>query len=745
MRLYKTTSEAPYMSWAAAALHAATNDPVAIGAGPAPNPATGGGRGFAAGRVADAGIARGLALGEMMLLKALDAAAPEARDSEALGLLAHTLTRAGRPADAYAALLGKYAYLGSAPAAAATTAAAAASPTSPTTPAGGAAEEAAASPAPAPAPTADPAGEASQAGTADGKDGRGRSPGPFQPVDQLRYSAVLLAHAAARVSAGASAGTASGTVVAVTVAEGKAVADPAGGHAVGTWKAAQAAFGALVALLPDQAEDYAVAQGLAYTTAWVLAERVAAAADAAAVTAALAPLADATGDITGLAAVDAHLRPFAASSGAVNTANRTSALSVLLQQAVRCEIAARVVAAGGDAAKVAAASAALEAGAASYAKLLARYIASIGSKACCFGDIRPLLAPFAPATTAGAPATASSSSSAVSLAAFLNPEPAILSLPFSPVSAPGEASDVSASRPLFRFSFVVPAAATAAHLAPALAATRAADKPDTAFRASITAIVSAGRVAAAAAGMLDADGAPRRRKYDEKKGGAGAADETDPHGVAFALAPASELVLSAEQDKTLADARARVRRYTTALQVQRYIGALGLGSGASSSSATPAAVESARASVAELVAAWEGTLPLADAATGAGADGVNEGDDIVLLAAHLLWDVAFVLLGRAEEEAEGAAGLPHLFAGRQALIEASILMTAGGSLSAANPQFKSGLVRTYAWFGAGASMLTAYRTLRIKHITTDTLAHTVLPHVARSSWKEAVKALGEGA
>jgi hypothetical protein len=94
MRLVKLgPAEPAHAALVALAYHAIVSEPPSVSASaPAPHAITGGGRGWGLAAV-PAAEARKLALAETVLLRALDAAPPEARHSEALGLLIHTMVR----------------------------------------------------------------------------------------------------------------------------------------------------------------------------------------------------------------------------------------------------------------------------------------------------------------------------------------------------------------------------------------------------------------------------------------------------------------------------------------------------------------------------------------------------------------------------------------------------------------------------------------------------------------------------
>lgn len=699
MRLYKQSNNADFCYWSALAIHMTTNNPVADPATspalPAPSPVTGGGRGYLVSTIADPAIARSLTLAEMLITKALDSQKPEERSSEAIGLLIHTLVRAGKPIDAYAALVGKYAYLAPATSSAATTAAvdakdidAAGTPTgaSDTSTGGGSG--------------GDGAGTAGSGfgmvETADGKGGRGKSPGPFLHVEQLRYAAYLLTIAAA--TAATSSGGASPAITPLVVTPSSSThvpVDPSGGHAAGTWAAAQAAYAALITHGGEQsAEDWAIHQGLAFASAWMAAEKLSsavAAGDGKAVSALLLPVTAAGATISGVAAVDDALRAFASlgssSSTEIPASKRGSALSVILHQAVRLQLAKSVIDGDGASATIkATAQSSFDAGCAAFAGLVARYVSGMGSRACTFSDLEPFLHTLLPAVPpSSSSATAAAATTAAGIASsFLYSASSnlpILSMPYAPVTLPvGSSSDTSPVQQLFTWSFIVPAAVVTSVVVPLLSSLREGNRPDAGMKDEINAIIVAAKTTAAATGAAGAGrggaasaavskpaaaavvddedsgvsikvGGGGKGGKGKKQGGGGGGnaaktdapapapaaaandsstataaavepgDGGDPHRLAEALAPSTQLPLTPDNEKALASIRSKIRRYTTALQLQRYLGILTLkGRGAlppsSPSSGSPAAVSDAEAAylastVTEITAAWECTLPLA--------------------------------------------------------------------------------------------------------------------------------------
>jgi hypothetical protein len=769
LRLYKATARPMYVQWAACALHVTTASEVACGAGPAPLPLTGGGRGFCLEVLAgDAG--RPLSLAETLLTRCLDALPPAERDSEALGLLFHTLVRTGRPAAALAALEGKYAASE-----------------------GGGGGGAAAIAAP---PPEDDLLEgldevSSEYPFADGRGGRGKVPSAFQPVDTLRYSAYLRSLVA--VGGGGGGGAAAWvppidafcTLLAridsedwayhcglaycwarAAAAALEALLPPAGAGAAG----AAPPLDAVEALLPPEAGE-GVREGAAPGSVALVALHRSLLAPAAA---SLLLGAEARPVAGG---VEASLSP----GGTVpSAAGRGASLAALQLAAVRAELLHRASARSGGGALAGAAGRA----AAAFAALLRGYVATRGNLACCFADVRvfllPLLLP--PAPPPPAPGAL--------LSAFCGAAPQLLSMPFSPSAEVGSSSDAAPAEPLFRWSFS--AAAAAQGVAEALHALRDATRPDAEFRGSLLvtlceaknageAAAAAGRAAraeaaaaAAAAAAVAAASAPPAAKAaggekgkgargkrgkarapprllgssagdeeeeeEEEEGvggaggaappppaaGGGAGGVADPHGLQAALSPPGFLVFPPAQAAALSAARARVRRYTTAAQLLRYLRD-GEGRGRA------AAVE-------ELTTAWAATLPLNAASVAAG--GVKdqgEGDELLLLAVHELWDAAFVALGGGGGGVEGGAASPAArAAARAALLEAACLLAQGACASPHNRQFALAALRTAGWLGSAAGALAAWSSLRVKYTMADALAGALAPHLLRLHWPDAL-------
>jgi len=207
---------------------------------------------------------------------------------------------------------------------------------------------------------------------------------------------------------------------------------------------------------------------------------------------------------------------------------------------------------------------------------------------------------------------------------------------------------------------------------------RSTHRPDAALNAALLiALASSHDAAAAASGTPSASAAEIVADQDAdvvdtlKKGGKGAKgkggaakkavvaaasvtttkaapasfDPKDPHGVQLALAPASHLRLQPEHLLLLHTARSRVRRYSTALQLLRFLGVFslreGVGFGARDSSSatldkdggpTPTALAAAAALVAEATDAWQAGLPLHATAAAAGSDReAGDCDELILL------------------------------------------------------------------------------------------------------------------
>lgn len=802
VKLYGKHPKPLYMAWAGLASHVLAGQPAAgtreeglAAVKPAPNPVTGGGKGITTGRL-EGKDALQVTVAERFLARALDAVAhPQERDADTLGLYLHSLLRQGKAGEAYSALMGKYAYLPSAP--------------SGSTPQGEEKEAAQAgeSEEDMEAAASDSAwleglNEDGSAFTTlpDGLAGRGRVPGPLQPGDQLRYAAQILALRAAW-------GPAAGEATPLPVPEpGKPewrVCDPTGGAAVGSWEAARNAFAALLTQLDSSAGEWDMHAGLAYCHARLLAAATAAATGGAAVEAALAPVLSADGkslssaSITGSAAVNtllaqhtsAHLAAAlgtasssassSASEGSLNN-SRACLLSLLLQQAVRCELAHRV----------AASPTLVQAGHVAYVRIIAAFVRVFGTRQSAFSDLKTLLTPLCRPGSASAgweavPAAVEGLHAPGPVASFLAAEPSLLSLPFLPYAQQGSAAESATASALFAWSFTVPAEVVQSELvAPLLAVWRAACLPNAGLSARVKEVLGAGRAAAVEAGLIDASDITLRTRDirgGAKSGGSNSYDprsppEHDPQGVAWALSARDEYVFTEAHKAVLAEAKAQVRRYTTAMQMLRYVGVTDL-LGCSSSSATAAAAavdqsaapadaaavpagakavpgEAAlRAVASELAAAWEHTLHLL-AASPAESKELGEGDDLLLLCAHALWDLAWAhahardvsngtgsttafggpLSASAPAASEIEESRAHLYASRAYLLESAALLTAAAKHSSQDAQLRLALIRVHAWLAAPSGVLLNAQALKLRYISQETLMHVAYTPFLRAYW-----------
>ena len=811
-----------YMSWAVLALHCATNDGAVSGTdipvSPAPNPITGGGRGIACRAILDAGLLRSLALGETMLVRALDVLGPRERSSEALGLLVHTLVRVGRPADAYRALLGRFCHVQDADASllhllgagcdssveskSVAEVADGKSPFVNSEPDGSVSESAALTPpqkskkgkhlstskgtvVPSLSdkpPSVEPPSFVALpsvrelertaddwiAESADGLEGRGVSPGPLLLVDLLRHAVYLLTLSASlRDSKGLD-----GIPLPLGIGPGGC-----GGHAVGTWEAARSA---ITLLLTDHRtlnlhDDWACHAGLAVVCTQIMVRDVCAAiaSNAGALVASfLSPLSVDCVVLTGDGRVDSSLRPFLldidpgllfsdknnGSTPPISAACRGRALSVILQQAVRLEILHRLkliaVFIGLDCGAL---DLVFESGCTVFVHLLCRYISSLAHKACCFSDVRLFLPTLLPPSHANTVSEGGADSKCVEhiqhfLLAFLGssfekPSSQLgdLSLPFMPVSGVGQSSDQSPLYPQFRFSFAVPRQLVVEKVLPLLERIQCSSRPNAAMDLKLRSAIVSARARA-----LEASDCSEKH-FDERN-----IDPCDPHGVADALQPARELVFSLEEEGEIFSARGKVRAYSTAMQLLRYFGVLSFPSTEDSELSTSeqtvslTAEQTLRAAVDEIVVAWRHTLSLGWAATSGQREGL-EGDDLPILAAHILWEIAFEHFYQASlspQSSSSSANLPsshpsaslkHTYAARQAILESVVILQCALHASEHNAQARLALVKASAWLAAGAQLLTEYRRLRIKHVQCDTLAHLALPHLQRVGFRDAVR------
>ena len=855
LRLAKLTGKPEYSGWAAVSLHAQASAAAEAAQAPAPLAATGGGRGWGLAPPATPAEAACLKMAEMLLARSLEGVAPPRRDSEAVGLWAHTLVRQGRAGEARAALTapgGRHSFVLTPELLAAATAAAAE--------ADGAGADAAAGGARPPQLIALPerALEEDVLVTADGRDGRPLFPGPLQPIEAARYAAYLATAEALQTEAAAAAG-------------GGGTAPPPSQ----LWREAAGAYAALAGSF--DAEDWAYQQGYAYCAARAAALDVAAAdcggggggeaAAAAAIRAACSPLCASAP--TGDARMDAALGPAAcyllhraaaaaAAGGDAGSGDdaagaaaspptpvaaaeggkgpgRGACLGALQLAASRLELAARAASAAP------AASAGLRAAALALlpplqeqvGSLLLGYVAAFGHKACCFSDVRRFLVMLLPATAApavgGSAAAAAAAVSqqqqqlAAQLTAFLDPHARLLAMPFAPRGNAQSASDVAPLQEPLLWSAALPPA-QAARVLDAADAWRRSCAPDSALAGELTRLAAEARDAAAAAATLgpppaaaaasgaaggpalqppaegaagqqqqqqqhaSAGGASKKKGGGKKggkaadkkpqkgggrtagggaaaaftlsdsepeaddacvdavvmtppggggggrpggKGGGGGFDASDPHGLGSVLNPVQQLQYSAPASEALQAIRSRVRRYSTALQLLRFGGRLAPDAG----------------TIDAVVSAWAHTLPLqtllpAPTAAQSGADGnasglglhrdVGEGDELLLLGVHLLWQRGLDALLLRPPAAPAAA--PDALAARASFLEALMLLQLGSASSPYNAQFRLAAARTHGWLGVAAGAFKEWRELRVRHSLADALAWVAAPHVARFSW-----------
>lgn len=555
------------------------------------------------------------------------------------------------------------------------------------------------------------------------------------------------------------------------------------------WAAARDAYSTLLTTI--DADDWAYHTGLAYCEAQLLVVSLSSSLEGAAseeekATAAvscLQPLVLEAGSSTGTAAsgaagADSLLKSAYAAAVAATTSApagsppstvvpRGPLLSLLQLAAVRLEVAARLPPAIAAAPTVAAAIAATTT---QFVALLQLYIRAVGHKACCFGDVSGFLHTLLPGAAAAAPAGVSVNSG---LGGFLGGCPElplqILALPFTPLAPAGSASDAAHADPPFRWSFCV--ATAAAPLLDSLTATAAATRPDEGLQTELTALVAAARDAAleaeaaadaaekekrAAAAAAAAAAKKAAGKGGAKKGGSGggsgaaaaaaAADMDglvdDPHGVQAALSPARALAFTPEQEARKEAIRARIRIYTTAHQLLRYLGATSMPrASVHANGDADAAAARIRAAVQELTAAWACTLPLGTASVG-GQREVQEGDDLLLLAVHGLWDLAFAAAASLSVET-AAGGEPDaaLAAARGFLLESLTLLEAGRVASEYNAQLRLALVRVCAWLGAPGAASQHQTALRVKSLLLDTLGTPLITGAHRFGGGAAVDAM----
>ena len=806
LRLAKATADPAYHFGAAWAMHAAIGPDAAAAAAAAteeaaavalpPNATTGGGRQWLVSRV-EGPAASSLRLADTLMERALDGMPPSERDAERVGLYLHTLVRQGKAAAALAAISagGKYC---EAVGLSASPHASAASPVS-----GSDDDERPC------VPRHELGPEEDVAVIADGRGGRGRSPGLMQEVDYLRHSAYL----ATIVGVERHPITGLGGVISTPASCSEAAA--AAAHAA--WTAALDFYGAL--LLRIDAADWAYHCGVAYSVARLAVLRaegaptagealLSAAAD---LTAAAAVGVGGGAVLVGRSELDALLAgPIAladdAAAAAASAAEapggltalpachpehhvssaRGMLLSALQLLAVRMEVAHRLLqqattaAVPADAHAVIALRGALAAASARYVSLLSGAFAVLSHKACVFSDLKPFLTPLLPLTS-----TAASPAASASVAGFLSPEAPILAMPFSPLAPAGSAADTAPRHALFSWSFTV-SEADAAPFFRLLQSTATVAVPDAQFALQMRRLHAAARQAATASAAAEAASADASllqsleastAKLTVKKGGVGkggsggggkagkkggapppstdgddddhqqqdeaavgsssSSSSTDPHGVQSVLSPVLPVAFTPEQEREVTSARHRVRRFTAAQQLTRYLGRC------SRSPNGVAPLTSADAGrVAALTAAWTHTLPLSALTAAASSQReVEEGDDLVLLAAQGLWELAFTAITDGGE-ASGTLSSPApsaLRAARRHLVESALLLECGAHHSPTNAQFHLAAARVYGWLGLNACVLTHWRALRVKHVLCDTLNYVAMPHVLRLTWLETLK------
>jgi hypothetical protein len=592
---------------------------------------------------------------------------------------------------------------------------------------------------------------------ADGREGRGLSPGCFEPVDAARYAAYLL--------------TLQGETAQVKQAFARLLTD-------------------------FDSEDWAYQTGFASCWAKEQVRAVCAVLDApasdaaglgvllgpfAAVDAALSGATPTEGAaITGVAGVDALLLRGLSSP---STARRGVLLALLQLLSVRLELtqrlrtpalyaalfagqAAEVFAAAADVASrhKAAFDAAFAGAAAQLARVMGVYVRAVGHKACCFGDLLPFLPALLPpvplpsaalAKGALASAVAAPTNLESYLLGFTDTEAQLLAMPFAPLAPAGSSSDAATAHPVLRWSFSIASsdsvvATPVAGLIAQLQDLRSAQRTDATFEADVEALIAKAREQALAAEAERAEqeklaklaigstaGAAKKGKGGGKAAATSKADsgadipvDSDPHRVAEALAPASAILFTSEDTATLEALRGRVRRYTTAMQLLRYLGVLALKRPQNSAGVTEAELSTV---VDELSTSWKHTLPLGTACAG-GQREVQEGDDLVLLGTHMLWEMAFQRLLDTGALADENS---RILEARQRLLEAVLFLEIARQSSEYNAQIRMALLRSYVWIGANASFAPHLTALRFRHIMYDTLgAPLTLAPLQRNVWAE---------
>lgn len=602
---------------------------------------------------------------------------------------------------------------------------------------------------------------------ADGLEGRGVSPSPMVLVEFLRLVAYTLTLSAAHeekkrgISGAFVSSSSSLSNVQSRIPPHLGICpEGCGGFPVGSWEAARHAYAILLTdpRVEEMHDDWAVHTGLASVSVHISTETISIlllkeqSNTIDDVILLLAPLikGESVVSVTGEECVDQRLVSFLAISDEKDTSlpfsgqHRGRALVCVLYQAIRLEILHRILrllrVSAGQEKNIEKLQSAFEKSCIAFINILSRYITSIASKPCCFLDIRQFLAPLlnsqkrdeAPPPTSDLTSIDGSSLKSY-LRAFMYDTSelglGVLSVPFAPLAAPGHSSDQSPLFPLFRFSFSVPSTLVQKLVLPHLSSLCEKSRPDAEFRAQLCRVVSLARSRA----IERETSVATPKAYDPKH-----FDESDPHGVQSALKPAAELVLLPTEDALLHASKMRIRTYATCLQIQRFLGVLSIKSAiVSDMNAFEVHEKGLQSVISDIVEAWRCSIPLGWATVSGQHEGL-EGDDLMLIAAHLLWDIGHHHLRLSMNGVEDSIVASHNFKARSAFFESAILLQCASAASPYNGQLNLALVRVNSWIAAGAQILTEYRKLRIKHISTDTLSHMVVPHLIRVSWHTAV-------
>jgi hypothetical protein len=600
---------------------------------------------------------------------------------------------------------------------------------------------------------------------ADGREGRGVSPSPMVLVEFLRLVAYTLSISAAleeknkeirsEIVTSSEKTPQSHTVLGISP-------ESCGGFPVGSWEAARHAYAILLtdSRIEEMHDDWAIHCGLASTYVRISAQSISQSLQSSDtngindILIRLAPLIKSESflDVSGEKYVDKRFESFLASDDTVvfQAQYRGRALACVLHQAIRLEILHRVIrllrisSIESETENTQKFQAVFDKGCIAYTQIISRYITSIASKPCCFLDIRQFLGPFLTSLQrdeVSPPSQDIKSMDQITLKkyirAFMSDSDdvgiGIISVPYVPVGAAGHSSDQSPKFSLFRFSFSVPPSLVQDIIHPLLSTLCEKTRPDIKFREELCKLVSSARTRALE--RTTSIAAPKL--YDPKN-----FEETDPHGVKAALAPAAELVLLPTDEAQLHTSKVRIRTYATCLQIQRFLGVLCLKVSSSNHNSIEVFEKNEKnikTNISEIVEAWRCSIPLGWATVSGQHEGL-EGDDLLLLAAHLLWDIAFCHTRLSIHTRNNITSTTeHEYKARSALFESAMLLQCASSTSPYNGQFNLALVKVNSWIAAGAQILTEFRKLRIKHISTDTLSHLVVPHIIRVSWHDAVR------